>query len=35
LYQAEYNFLLSELRLKASVGELDEAELAKVNQALH
>jgi outer membrane protein len=35
LYQAEYNFLLSELRLKASVGELDEAELAKVNLALH
>ncbi len=35
LYQAEYNYLLSELRLKASVGVLDEAELAKVNQALH
>ena len=35
LYQAQYNYLVSELRLKASVGELDEAELAKVNQALH
>ena len=35
LYQAEYDYLLSELRLKAAVGELDEAELAKVNRALH
>ncbi len=35
LYQAQYNYLVSELRLKASVGELNEAELAKVNQALH
>jgi outer membrane protein len=35
LYQAQYNYLVSELRLKASVGELGEAELAKVNQALH
>lgn len=35
LYQAEYNYLLSELRLKAAVGELGDAALAKVNQALH
>lgn len=35
LYQAEYDYLLSELRLEASVGELNEAALAKVNQALH
>lgn len=35
LYQAEYDYLLSELRLKAAVGELDEAELAKINQAFH
>lgn len=35
LYQAEYNYLLSELRLKAAVGELGEAELSRVNQALH
>ncbi len=35
LYQAEYDYLLSELRLKAAVGELDETALAKVNRALH
>jgi len=35
LYQAEYNYLISKLRLKAAAGALDEAELAKVNQALH
>jgi outer membrane protein len=34
LYQAEYNYLLSQLRLKAAVGALGEAELEKVNQAL-
>ena len=34
LYQAEYNYLLSQLRLKAAVGALGEAELARVNQAL-
>ncbi len=34
LYQAEYNYLISKLRLKAATGTLDEAELAKVNQAL-
>ena len=35
LYQAEYNYLISQLRLKAAVGALGEAELLKVNQALH
>lgn len=35
LLQAEYNYLLSQLRLKASVGALDEAELSKINLALH
>ena len=35
LYQAEYNYLMSQLRLKAAVGGLSEAELAKVNQAVH
>ncbi len=33
LYRAEYDYLLSELRLKAAVGELDETELARINQA--
>lgn len=35
LYQAEYNYLVSKLRLKAAVGTLDEADLKQVNQALH
>src|SRR5487761_2728291 len=35
LYQAEYNYLISKLRLKAAAGVLDEAELGKVNQALN
>lgn len=35
LYQAEYSYLLSQLRLKAAVGTLDEAELVKINLALH
>lgn len=35
LYQAEYNYLLSQLRLKAAVGSLNEAELSRVNQALN
>jgi outer membrane protein len=35
LYQAEYNYLLSKLRLKAAVGGLSEEDLEKVNQALH
>ncbi len=34
LYQAEYNYLLSQLRLKAAAGTLDEAELTKINLAL-
>lgn len=35
LYQAQYNYLTSELQLKAAVGELTEADLERVNQALH
>ena len=35
LYQAQYNYLLSELRLKQAVGTLDEKDLARVNLALH
>ncbi|GAB4129354.1 MAG: TolC family outer membrane protein [Sideroxydans sp.] len=35
LYQAQYNYLLSELRLKAATGQLTEADLAEVNRALH
>ncbi len=35
LYQAEYNYLLSQLRLQAAVGGLAEEDLGKVNQALH
>lgn len=35
LYQAEYDYLVSQLRLKAAVGSLGEDELAKINQALH
>jgi outer membrane protein len=34
LYQAQYNYLVSQLRLKAAAGNLDEADLGKVNQAL-
>ena len=34
LYQAEYNYLLSQLHLKAAAGTLEEADLAGVNQAL-
>jgi outer membrane protein len=34
LYQSQYNFLISQLRLKAAVGSLGEEELGKVNQAL-
>jgi len=34
LYQSQYNFLISQLRLKAAVGALGEQELSKVNQAL-
>ena len=35
LYQAEYSYLLSRLRLKAAVGLLDEEDLGRINQALH
>lgn len=35
LYQAEYNYLISQLRLKAAVGTLSEDDLTKVNQALY
>jgi outer membrane protein len=35
LYQAQYNYLMSELRLKQAVGTLTEADLSKINQALH
>ena len=35
LYQAEYNYLIGQLRLKAAVGTLVEEDLAKVNQALY
>ncbi len=34
LYQAEYNYLLSRLRLKAAVGTLTEEDVGLVNQAL-
>ena len=35
LYQAEYNYLISQLKLKAATGTLAEEDLAKVNRALH
>lgn len=35
LYQAEYNYLLSQLQLKAAVGILTEADLTGVNKALY
>jgi outer membrane protein len=35
LYQAQYNYLVSNLRLKAATGNLQEADLERVNQALH
>ncbi|MGC2165061.1 MAG: TolC family outer membrane protein [Gallionella sp.] len=35
LYQAQYNYLYSQLQLKASVGTLDEDYLASINGALH
>lgn len=34
LYQAQYNYLLSQLRLKQAVGSLGEDDLSKANQAL-
>ena len=35
LYQAEYNYLVSQLQLKAAAGTLAEDDIAKVNQALY
>jgi outer membrane protein len=35
LYQAQYDYLLSKLRLKQAVGSLGEDDLGKVNRALH
>ncbi len=35
LYQAKYNYLIGQLRLKAAAGTLAEDDLAKVNQALY
>ncbi len=35
LYQAQYNYLLSQLRLQAAVGGLSEDDLSKVNQSLN
>ncbi len=35
LYQAQYNYLVSHLRLKAAAGSLAEADMGRVNQALH
>lgn len=35
LMQAQYNFLMSQLRLEAAAGSLDENDLARINQALH
>jgi len=35
LYQAEYNYLISQLRLKAATGSLGEEDIVKVNQALY
>ncbi len=35
LYQAEYNYLLAELQLKAAAGTLTEDDLAAVNKALY
>ena len=35
LYQAQYNYLLSQLRLKQAAGSLGEEDLSKTNQALH
>jgi outer membrane protein len=35
LYQAQYNYLVSHLKLKAAAGSLSEADLGMVNLALH
>lgn len=34
LYQAEYTYLMSQLRLKAAVGSLSEEDVSRINQAL-
>lgn len=35
LFQAQYNYLVSQLRLKAAAGNLAEADLSRVNESLH
>ena len=35
LYQAEYNYLISQLHLKSAVGSLGEEDLGRINQALY
>jgi len=35
LYQAQYNYLISQLRLKAAAGSLGEEDLGRINQALY
>ncbi|MEJ1958825.1 MAG: TolC family protein, partial [Nitrosomonadales bacterium] len=35
LYQAEYNYLLSQLQLQAAAGTLAEDDVARINQALY
>lgn len=35
LYQAEYNYLMSKLQLKAAAGMVTEADIEEVNRALH
>ncbi|MBI5626729.1 MAG: channel protein TolC, partial [Nitrosomonadales bacterium] len=35
LFQAQYNFLISQLRLKAAVSSLGEEDMGKVNRALY
>ncbi len=35
LYQAEYDYLINRLNLKAATGSLDETYLGEINQALH
>lgn len=35
LFQAEYNYLISQLKLKAAVGQLSEEDVVQVNRALH
>ena len=35
LYQAEYNYLLSQLQLKAAAGTISDQDLAAINRALY